>query len=141
MLRSRLVWFTVGFTVTGAAITQFVWRDLLAQRYAISADMKQKFDNLNARVSNLDSGSTPGKMSHVVIVRIEFGNFKWEFVANTMMLKGNCYTAKRKLFAWKMFHDYLGTVLLLIVDLSGFWRNLGAESLHIEALSLSNLAA
>uniref|UniRef100_A0A2P2ITL8 Uncharacterized protein LOC105643658 n=1 Tax=Rhizophora mucronata TaxID=61149 RepID=A0A2P2ITL8_RHIMU len=55
MLRTRLLWFTVGFTVTAAAIAQFAWRDLWAERLSLSSDAKQKFDALEARVANLES--------------------------------------------------------------------------------------
>ncbi|GAY56215.1 hypothetical protein CUMW_170160 [Citrus unshiu] len=55
MLRTRLLWFTAGFSLTGAAIGQFLWKDLWSDRYALSADAKQKFDALEARVSNLES--------------------------------------------------------------------------------------
>ncbi|CAN1127972.1 hypothetical protein LINPERHAP2_LOCUS4345 [Linum perenne] len=55
MLRTRLVWFTVGFSVSGAAIAQFVGRDLWADRIALSSHMKHKMDSLEARVSSLES--------------------------------------------------------------------------------------
>ena len=38
MLRTRLFWFSVGFAATSASISQFVWRDLLAHRCALSSD-------------------------------------------------------------------------------------------------------
>ncbi|XP_024030163.1 uncharacterized protein LOC21401459 [Morus notabilis] len=66
MLRTRLLWFTIGFSVSAATISQFVWRDLLADRYALSTDMKHKFDALEQRVLNLESvphqnsNSSPG---------------------------------------------------------------------------------
>ncbi|KAK6930517.1 hypothetical protein RJ641_004611, partial [Dillenia turbinata] len=55
MLRIRLFWFAVGFSVTGTAISQFVWRDLMNDRLALSSQLKQRYDALNARVSNLES--------------------------------------------------------------------------------------
>ncbi|PON42580.1 fanconi anemia group D2 protein [Parasponia andersonii] len=55
MFRSRLVWFSLGFSVSAAAISQFVWKDLLVDRYALSSDMKNKFDALEQRVQNLES--------------------------------------------------------------------------------------
>ncbi|XP_048138635.1 uncharacterized protein LOC115757280 isoform X2 [Rhodamnia argentea] len=55
MLRTRLLWFGLGLSVTGAAISQLVWRDLWVDRYALSAEMKEKFDALEARISNLES--------------------------------------------------------------------------------------
>lgn len=39
MLRTRLYWFSIGFATTAASISQFVWRDLLAYRYALSSDV------------------------------------------------------------------------------------------------------
>ncbi|XP_018486412.1 uncharacterized protein LOC108856994 isoform X1 [Raphanus sativus] len=57
MLRTRLLWFTLGFSVTGASIAHLVWRDLYAERFAISSDMKEKFGALESRVSGLESGS------------------------------------------------------------------------------------
>ncbi|KAH1130883.1 hypothetical protein J1N35_002261 [Gossypium stocksii] len=55
MMRSRLLWFTLGFSVTAASISQFIYRDLWTDRYALKSDMKEKFDALEARVSNLES--------------------------------------------------------------------------------------
>ncbi|XP_021907149.1 uncharacterized protein LOC110821581 isoform X2 [Carica papaya] len=55
MLRTRLLWSTLGFSVTGAAIAHFVWRDLYAGRHALSAETVQKFRDLEARVSILES--------------------------------------------------------------------------------------
>ncbi|KAK3415115.1 hypothetical protein EUGRSUZ_H00678 [Eucalyptus grandis] len=55
MLRTRLLWFGLGFAATGAAISQLVWRDLWVDRYALSAEMKEKFDALEARISHLES--------------------------------------------------------------------------------------
>ncbi|KFK38217.1 hypothetical protein AALP_AA3G084100 [Arabis alpina] len=57
MLRTRLLWFTLGFSVSGASIAHLVWRDLYAERYAISSDMKEKFHALEGRVSGLESAS------------------------------------------------------------------------------------
>ncbi|KAJ7950616.1 putative Fanconi anemia group D2 protein [Quillaja saponaria] len=55
MLRTRLLWFSIGFTVSAAAVSHFVWKDLWVDRHALSADMKQKFDALETRVLNLES--------------------------------------------------------------------------------------
>ncbi|CAN8260131.1 unnamed protein product [Cochlearia groenlandica] len=55
MLRTRLLWFTLGFSVSGASIAHLVWRDLYAERFAISSDMKEKFNGLEGRVSGLES--------------------------------------------------------------------------------------
>ncbi|KAG6737054.1 hypothetical protein POTOM_059974 [Populus tomentosa] len=57
MVRTRLAWFTVGFSVSAAAISQFAWRDLFKQRYALSYQMNQQFEDLEARVLNLESFS------------------------------------------------------------------------------------
>ncbi|CAI0383451.1 unnamed protein product [Linum tenue] len=54
-MRTRLVWFTVGFSLSGAAIAQFIGRDLWAERVALSSHVKQKMETLEARVSNLES--------------------------------------------------------------------------------------
>lgn len=40
MLRTRLVWFGLGFTATAAAISQLVWRDLWVDRYALSSEVQ-----------------------------------------------------------------------------------------------------
>ncbi|KAJ0234077.1 hypothetical protein HA466_0276220 [Hirschfeldia incana] len=55
MLRTRLLWFTLGFSVTGASVAHLVWRDLYAERFAISSDMKEKFAALESRVTGLES--------------------------------------------------------------------------------------
>uniref|UniRef100_A0A6N2MTV7 Hexosyltransferase n=1 Tax=Salix viminalis TaxID=40686 RepID=A0A6N2MTV7_SALVM len=55
MVRTRLAWFIVGFSVSAAAISQFTWRDLSNERYALSYHMNQKFEDLEARVLNLES--------------------------------------------------------------------------------------
>ncbi|WRX07846.1 hypothetical protein QQP08_000333 [Theobroma cacao] len=55
MYRSRLLWFTLGFSLTAASISQFIYKDLWTDRYALKSDMKQKFDSLEARVLNLES--------------------------------------------------------------------------------------
>ncbi|KAM6551525.1 hypothetical protein CsatB_001333 [Cannabis sativa] len=55
MLRTRLAWTTIGFAVSAAAISQFVWKDLLVDRHTFSSEMRQKFDALEQRVANLES--------------------------------------------------------------------------------------
>ncbi|PQQ10996.1 uncharacterized protein Pyn_33622 [Prunus yedoensis var. nudiflora] len=52
MLRTRLLWFGLGFSLTGAAISHLVWKDLLVDRCALSSDVKQKFDALEGRIVN-----------------------------------------------------------------------------------------
>lgn len=54
MMRIRLLWFTLGLTVTGGAISHFAWRDLLMDRLYLTSDMKAKFDALETRMSNLE---------------------------------------------------------------------------------------
>ncbi|KAK8532399.1 hypothetical protein V6N13_131728 [Hibiscus sabdariffa] len=54
MIRSRLLWFALGFSVTSASISQFIYKDLWTDRFTLKSDMKQKFDALEARVSNLE---------------------------------------------------------------------------------------
>ncbi|XP_058094270.1 uncharacterized protein LOC131240183 [Magnolia sinica] len=55
MLRTRLLWFAVGFSVAGAAISHVVWKDLLNERSSISSQMMHQFDALEARISKLES--------------------------------------------------------------------------------------
>ncbi|KAI4354028.1 hypothetical protein L6164_002929 [Bauhinia variegata] len=55
MLRTRILWFTLGFGTTSTAISHFVWKDLWVDRHHLSLDMKRKFDVLDGRVSNLES--------------------------------------------------------------------------------------
>ncbi|XP_065873808.1 uncharacterized protein [Euphorbia lathyris] len=55
MLRTRLLWFTMGFSVSAATIGHFVLRDLWSDRYALSSHMNQTFDTLETRVKNLES--------------------------------------------------------------------------------------
>ncbi|KAK4567066.1 hypothetical protein RGQ29_003058 [Quercus rubra] len=53
MIRTRLVWLGLGFSVTRAAVSQFIWRDLWVDRYALLSDVK-KLDALQERVSELE---------------------------------------------------------------------------------------
>ncbi|XP_031478911.1 uncharacterized protein LOC116249787 [Nymphaea colorata] len=55
MLRTRLLFFTLGFATTGAAISHFVWRDLWAAHHSTSSQVKDKFGFLDSRVSNLEA--------------------------------------------------------------------------------------
>ncbi|XP_035540914.1 uncharacterized protein LOC109022194 [Juglans regia] len=55
MLRTRVLWFGVGFSVVGAAIAQLIWRDSWTDRHALFSDTKQKFDALEARLLNLEA--------------------------------------------------------------------------------------
>ncbi|KAK3022529.1 hypothetical protein RJ639_046745 [Escallonia herrerae] len=54
MLRTRLLWFTLGAATSAAAMTHFVAKDLLFDRRSLSAQLKEKFEALEARVSNLE---------------------------------------------------------------------------------------
>ncbi|KAK7275309.1 hypothetical protein RIF29_16421 [Crotalaria pallida] len=55
MMRTRLLWFSAGLTSTAAVVSHFVWKDLWLARHSLHSDMKLKFDDLDARVSNLES--------------------------------------------------------------------------------------
>ncbi|KAI3919444.1 hypothetical protein MKW98_030155 [Papaver atlanticum] len=55
MMRTRFVSFGFSFCVTGAAIAQFVWKDLLTERISLTSEVKHKFDALEARISTLES--------------------------------------------------------------------------------------
>ncbi|WCJ37321.1 hypothetical protein M5689_018469 [Euphorbia peplus] len=57
MLRSRLLWFSMGFSVSAATIGHFVFRDLWADRYALSSHVNQTLDTLETRLNNLESMS------------------------------------------------------------------------------------
>ncbi|GMP78692.1 hypothetical protein CsSME_00034528 [Camellia sinensis var. sinensis] len=63
MMRTRLLWFTFGFASASAVITHFVFKDIWSDRQSLSCQLKQKFDALDTRVSNLEpvirSNSTP----------------------------------------------------------------------------------
>ncbi|KAF7845105.1 fanconi anemia group D2 protein [Senna tora] len=39
MLRTRLLWFSLGFTLSAATISNFVWKDLWVDRHALTADV------------------------------------------------------------------------------------------------------
>ncbi|GFP85193.1 hypothetical protein PHJA_000663000 [Phtheirospermum japonicum] len=55
MIRTRLLWFTLGVGSTSGAIAQLIFKDLLAERNSLSSQLKEKFNSLDARVSNLES--------------------------------------------------------------------------------------
>ncbi|KAG7949177.1 hypothetical protein I3843_13G048400 [Carya illinoinensis] len=75
MLRTRVLWFGVGFSVVGAAISQLIWRDLLTDRHAFFSDTKQKFDALEARVLNLEPTIPyPKSDSGQVIAHFDWSN-------------------------------------------------------------------
>ncbi|KAL1827014.1 hypothetical protein ACET3Z_005426 [Daucus carota] len=54
MLRTRLLWFTLGFGCATAAMGNFVFRDLWFQRQNLSSSLNQKFEALDSRVSKLE---------------------------------------------------------------------------------------
>lgn len=54
MMRTRLLWFGLGFSFTGAAISHLIWKDLMVDRFALSSDVKHKFDALESRIVNLE---------------------------------------------------------------------------------------
>ncbi|KAL2920914.1 Mediator of RNA polymerase II transcription subunit 9 [Bienertia sinuspersici] len=55
MMRTRLVWFTSGFVVNGAAIAYCLHRDLSKDHYLLVNQLKHNFGAMEARVSNLES--------------------------------------------------------------------------------------
>ncbi|KAL3641608.1 hypothetical protein CASFOL_012423 [Castilleja foliolosa] len=55
MIRTRLLWFTLGVASTSGAIAQFIFRDLMVERNSLSSQLTEKFNSLDARVSNLES--------------------------------------------------------------------------------------
>ncbi|XP_071736283.1 uncharacterized protein [Rutidosis leptorrhynchoides] len=59
MLRLRLMWFAVGFGSTAAVMSHFIYKDLLLDRHSLSSQLKQQFDSLESRLSNLESPPLP----------------------------------------------------------------------------------
>ncbi|XP_027335125.1 uncharacterized protein LOC113849420 isoform X2 [Abrus precatorius] len=55
MIRTRLLWFSLGFTSSAAVASHFVWKDLWVDRHALNSEMNQKFNSLEARLSNVES--------------------------------------------------------------------------------------
>jgi hypothetical protein len=45
MIRTRLIWFGVGFSVAGAAVSRLVWRDIGIDRYALFSDVSSRLSN------------------------------------------------------------------------------------------------
>ncbi|XP_057490802.1 uncharacterized protein LOC130776557 [Actinidia eriantha] len=64
MMRTRLLWFTVGFSSAAAVMTQFFFRDLWSDRHSLSSQLKEKFDALETRVSNLEPVISTDSTSH-----------------------------------------------------------------------------
>ncbi|KAL9240664.1 hypothetical protein vseg_014856 [Gypsophila vaccaria] len=56
MIRTRLAWFTAGFSVAGVSITAFIHRDLSNDRLLLRAQLEDNFGALEARVSGLEFG-------------------------------------------------------------------------------------
>ncbi|KAA8531435.1 hypothetical protein F0562_006212 [Nyssa sinensis] len=54
MLRTRLLWFTFGFTSAAGSMSHFIFKDLWVDSYSLSSQLKEKFDALDARVFNLE---------------------------------------------------------------------------------------
>ncbi|KAL8048846.1 hypothetical protein ABFX02_07G093700 [Erythranthe guttata] len=55
MIRTRLLWSSLGFVSTSGAIAQFVLKDLWIDRNSLSSQLKEQFNSLDTRVSNLES--------------------------------------------------------------------------------------
>ncbi|KAK7292768.1 hypothetical protein RJT34_15621 [Clitoria ternatea] len=55
MMRTRLLWFGLGFTSSTLAISHFVWKNVEVDRHALTTDINHKFQALQARISNLES--------------------------------------------------------------------------------------
>ncbi|KAB1203703.1 hypothetical protein CJ030_MR8G025478 [Morella rubra] len=68
MLRTRVLWFGAGLSVAGAAISQFIWRDLSIDRHCVFSDVKQNLDALEARVLNVEAMSYLKPNSDQVII-------------------------------------------------------------------------
>nr|GEW19673.1 transmembrane protein, putative [Tanacetum cinerariifolium] len=54
-----MMWFTVGLGVTAAAMSHFIFKDLLLDRHSLSSQLKQQFDSLDSRLSSLESPPPP----------------------------------------------------------------------------------
>ncbi|KAJ8615895.1 hypothetical protein MRB53_035267 [Persea americana] len=55
MLRTRLLWFAVGFSASAAANAYYIWKDLLADRASKYSQIKHHFDAMEVRISELES--------------------------------------------------------------------------------------
>ncbi|RAL48295.1 unnamed protein product [Cuscuta campestris] len=55
MMRTRALWFTLGFTSAATVVAQFVHKDLLIDRHSLSSELKAKFGSLEGRVSSLET--------------------------------------------------------------------------------------
>ncbi|XP_057771271.1 uncharacterized protein LOC130991193 isoform X1 [Salvia miltiorrhiza] len=55
MMRTRFLWFGLGFASASGAIAQFVVKDLWTDRSSLTSQLTEKFNSLDTRVSNLES--------------------------------------------------------------------------------------
>ncbi|KAL0413765.1 UNVERIFIED_CONTAM: hypothetical protein Sradi_1578200 [Sesamum radiatum] len=55
MMRTRFLWFSLGLASTSGAIAQFILKDLFVDLESLAFQVKEKFNSLEARVSNLES--------------------------------------------------------------------------------------
>ncbi|KAL1544872.1 hypothetical protein AAHA92_21669 [Salvia divinorum] len=55
MMRTRFLWFGLGFASASGAIAQFVVKDLWTDRTSLFDQLREKFNSLDTRVSNLES--------------------------------------------------------------------------------------
>ncbi|KAG9136180.1 hypothetical protein Leryth_003791 [Lithospermum erythrorhizon] len=54
MIRTRLLWFTMGFASASGLMAQFIFKDLLIHRNSISNQVAEQFNALETRVANLE---------------------------------------------------------------------------------------
>ncbi|CAA0833277.1 Unknown protein [Striga hermonthica] len=47
--------YILGFASTSGAIAQFIFKDLWLERHSLASQLKENFNSLDARVSNLES--------------------------------------------------------------------------------------
>lgn len=62
MFRTRMFSFAFGFSVTGAAIAHFVWRDLWSSHGAVSLQTREYYDALERRIARLESEALQGSL-------------------------------------------------------------------------------
>ncbi|KZV34810.1 hypothetical protein F511_00712 [Dorcoceras hygrometricum] len=55
MIRTRMLWFSFGFASASVAIAHVMYKDLLSDRSSITSEMKERFNSLDSRVSNLET--------------------------------------------------------------------------------------
>ncbi|GLJ21802.1 hypothetical protein SUGI_0407110 [Cryptomeria japonica] len=59
MLRTRILSFAAGFTVTGVAIAQFAWKELWSTHAAFSSQVQEYYDALERRVERFEAHISP----------------------------------------------------------------------------------